>query len=914
MHAGCRAGTPDAGTARRRRDARRGGRGDPSSSCIEGASLAAVNGPNSVVVSGDAEAVAGLEAVWRAEGRRVKRLDVSHAFHSPHMEPMLTEFRAVAESLTYHAPAIPIVPTAPGSVDTPEYWVGQVREAVRFADGVSVLGDKGVTRFIEIGPDGVLSAAARGCLEGVDAIAMQRAGREGVESWWRGVADAHVCGVPVDWPSVCAEWGGRVVDLPTYAFQREHFWPEPAPSPVVAATEEDGWRYRVTWKPLPDGPLPVLRGTWRVLTRDPDGTLATWCADALRVHGAEVIVGPEHGPADGVLSLLTGDEPHPEHPLLTRGLSDTLSLVNEDGAPLWIATRGAVRVGTEDLTDPTGAGIWALGRVAALEAPRRWGGLIDLPDTLDTSTAQSLAAALAGTGEDQLAIRTGGRYGRRLAPSPTTFAQPWSPQGTVLVTGGTGALGRHVARWLAHRGTPHIVLASRRGPQAPGISEFAADLDKMGTRVTVLACDVADRSALDALLAEYPPTAVFHAAGSGDFGALAETSIDDFAAVLEAKVRGAENLDAALGDVDAFVLFSSVSATWGSGGQAAYATANAALDALAERRRARGATATSVAWGPWAGDGMAGDESTADYLRGRGLNPMDPPRAVAALARAVDQGDTCVAVADVNWARFVSTFTAARPQHLFDDLPGVVTEQAKPVPELARRLAGLSDQDLRRTLAETVRSLVAVVLGHSGAAAIDPRKAFSDLGFDSLTAVELRDHLNAATGLRLPATLVFDHPTPSALADHLYALVRGDDTRAAAVVAVAADEPIAIIGMSCRYPGGVTSAEDLWQLLAEGRDGMSAFPDDRGWDLGDASYVREGGFLHDAAYFDPAFFGISPARRWRWTRSRGCCWRRRGRCSNVPGSTRNPCGPAGPACSRAPTARITQHCSPARAT
>ncbi|MBM7769839.1 acyl transferase domain-containing protein/D-arabinose 1-dehydrogenase-like Zn-dependent alcohol dehydrogenase/acyl carrier protein [Actinokineospora baliensis] len=802
----------------------------------EGLDLAAVNSDRSIVVSGDCGIVDQFERGIGERNRRLKRLTVSHAFHSRLMDPMLDDFREVVAELSFNDPTIPLVSTAPGDPATAEYWVRQVRETVRFADAVKGLAAKGVTRFVEIGPDGVLSAAVRDQLPDAIAIPLQRANRDGVEMWWRGLAQAFVAGIPFTW----AESGQRV-DLPTYAFQRTHFWP-------VSTTN---LRYRVTWKPTTTAPA-QLTGAWHVLTDDPDSAIATWCTSALRAHGATIADGPEQ--ADAVLSLLTSTDPHPDHPVVAQGIADTLDLLRADGPPIWLATQGAVAV-DEPLAKPLAAPLWALGRVAALEHPRRWGGLVDLPAELDDSAAALLVAAIT-SGEDQLAVRASGLFARRLAPAPAEAAGQWSPQGTILVTGGTGALGHHVARWLADRGAEHLVLASRSAQEAV---DLAQELESRGARVTLAPCDVSDPVALSQLLAEHPPVSVFHAAGTGDYAPIAEADLAHFAATLNAKVAAARVL-AEYPGLDRLVLFSSVSATWGSGSQSAYSVANAALDALAE---ATGATA--IAWGPWAGAGMAGADSTADYLRKRGLNPLDPAMAIAALAQAVDQRDTCVTVADVDWARFVPSFTTARPQHLFDDLidsPAPALE-APAAPDRSH----LSEEDHRRTLLDLVRTNAATILGHADPAAVKSNQAFTELGFDSLTAVELRDRLTTATGLKLATTIVFDHPTPTALANHLLALARPKAEVGHKTISAADGEPIAIIGMACRYPGGVRSPEDLWRLVSDGRDGIGEFPADRGWDLarvydpngGDGtSYVREGAFVDGVAEFDPVFFGISP--------------------------------------------------------
>ncbi|SCF89507.1 type I polyketide synthase [Streptomyces sp. Cmuel-A718b] len=848
----------------------------------DGVDLAAVNGPASVTVSGDAEAVGGLEERLRGDGVRVKRLAVSHAFHSRLMEPMLAEFTTVAESLTYHPAQIPVLTTAPGDLATPGYWVGQIREPVRFADAVRRAHDAGVTRFLELGPDGVLSAQAGLCLAGhseVTMVPLQRSGSDGVGALFAGIAGAHVAGVRFDWGEVLGSLGGHVVDLPTYAFQREHFWAVP-PSPEETGPAD--WRYAVTWQPLPEAEQPALRGTWQVLADPdaPDHEVAAWCAETLRAHGATVVVGRTPAPDVDGLILPHDPRPHSAHPELSLGLAALLAAVQGEGAPVWVLTRGAVTTGPEEsAADPGAAQLWAMGRAAALEKPHRWGGAVDLPEELDVHAARRLAAVLTGMGEDQVAIRAEGAFGRRLAPAPVSPAEPWRPRGTTLITGGTGALGAHVARWLADRGAPHLVLAGRRGAEAPGMTDLTAELTAAGAEVTIAACDVSDRAALDELLAAHPPSAVVHAAGSGEFGTLDDVGDADIATVLAAKVTGALHLDDALqdADLDAFVLFSSVSGIWGSGSQAAYGAANAALDAIASRRAARGLPATSVAWGPWHGSGMAGSEETADYLRRRGLRTMEPAKALDALGAAVDGGDVSVVVADVEWARFIPTFTAARPQRLFDGLRVAPPQSGREEPAgtadteagsaFAARLAALGAKERRRELVELVRARVAVVLGHHDADAVDARRAFRDLGFDSLTAVELRNLLAEATGFGLPATVVFDHPTPAALADHLDDLILDVDGDRGVVASAAADEPIAIVGMACRYPGGITSPGELWQLVAEGRDGITDFPEDRGWDTArlyepdgspGTSYVREGGFLNDIAEFDARFFGISP--------------------------------------------------------
>ncbi|MGW5719453.1 type I polyketide synthase [Amycolatopsis sp. NPDC003865] len=835
----------------------------------ERVNLAAVNAPGSVVLSGDEEAVLAAAAELASRGRRTKRLSVSHAFHSVLMDPMLAEFRRVVSGVTFSAPEIPIVTGDAADLTDPEYWVRHVREPVRFADRMADLEARGVTRFVEVGPDGTLAGMA-----GVPVVAVLRAARDERESALAALAELHVRGGTPDWTALLG--GARRVDLPTYAFQHERFWltsPEagttvdtdadrfwsavehedlaaltnalevPAETPlseVVPALaawrrrqhEEslvDRWRYRVAWRPVTGPAANRLSGRWLVVGEDAGDVV-----EGLRDRGADVL----HVPA---VAALPGDEP--AGVLSTLPVAGTLALIQALGklgwsAPLWCVTRGAVSTGR---SDPLGhfeqAQVWGLGRSAAVEHPRRWGGLVDLPARLDDRGLDRLCGVLADGAEDEVAIRPAGVFARRLVRAPLSGDCPeWTMAGTVLITGGTGALGGHLARWALDRGAARVVLASRRGaidPAQPGI--------------TVVACDCADRDAVTALVASLPDlSVVVHAAGVLDDGVLDGLTPEKLDRVLRAKATSARVLHEATADRElaAFVLFSSLAGTVGSAGQGNYAAANAALDALAAYRRARGLPATSLAWGPWADAGMAADAAVRDRLRRGGLTPLDPELAVAALDRALAAGDVSVALADVDWPVYGPALTAVRPGRLLSELPEAA----------GTALVDPSDVDML-TL---VRRQVAAVLGYTEEVPAD--KSFKDLGFDSLTAVELRNRLGAATGTDLPATLVYDYPTAADLAAHLAGTSSEEPVVSRA--AVSTEDPIVVVAMGCRFPGGVRTPEDLWELLVSGRDAVSGFPADRHWDvagLAAAGVVTGGGaFVDGVTEFDPAFFGISP--------------------------------------------------------
>ncbi|MER6366752.1 SDR family NAD(P)-dependent oxidoreductase, partial [Kitasatospora sp. NPDC001527] len=682
----------------------------------------------------------------------------------------------------------------------------------------------------------------------------------------------------------------------------------------------DSWRYRIIWKPLAETTTGAPSGTWLLVT--PAGRSATCpVAEALARQGMTLLsleVGADDADREalatrirqaldgtapaGVLSLLALTEgPHQGCAELPAGFAHTLALIQALGdagidAPLWLATRGAVTTGRpESVADPLQSTVWGLGRIAALEYPQRWGGTVDLPPALDPASAARLAATLAGRhgAEQEIAVRASAAFGRRLVRAAPGGSErgTWQPGGTALITGGTGGLGRHVARWLAGNGAEHLVLVSRSGAAAPGARELEAELTELGARVTLAACDTADRDALAGLLDRLDAAgdavrSVFHTAGVLDDGVIDTLTTDRARTVLRPKVDAALHLHELTADreLTAFVLFSSFAGTLGGPGQGSYAAANAFLDALAQQRRAAGLAATSVAWGPWAGGGLV-DDATEARLRKGGMPAMAPASAIAALQQALDLGDPFVAVADIDWERLTAASPAGPTAPVLAELPEVrgardaATRSGASAggsgndsdSALARQLAGLSDGDAVQALAELVSTQVAAVLGYAGPEAVEEGRAFRELGFDSLTAVDLRNRLSAVTGMRLPVTLVFDYPSVTALARHLHTELVG--TRPAATApatgtAAVDDDPIAIVAMSCRLPGGVTNPEELWQLLDEGRDAVSGFPTDRGWDVEGrfdpdpdkpgTFYARGGGFLYDADHFDPTFFGISP--------------------------------------------------------
>ncbi|WP_433390795.1 SDR family NAD(P)-dependent oxidoreductase [Micromonospora sp. KLBMP9576] len=569
-------------------------------------------------------------------------------------------------------------------------------------------------------------------------------------------------------------------------------------------------------------------------------------------------------PEVAIFRVPTGDSAD----AVRQSLHQTLAALQEaltGAAKLAVLTRSG---------DLAGAAAWGLVRSAQTEHPDRF----VLVDTDGTEESERAVATAVATGEPQLAVREGALVTPRLTrhTPATSDGRMFDPAGAVLITGGTGTLGAALARHLVTRhGARYLVLASRRGRAAPGAAALAGELTALGAQVDVVACDAADREALAALLAglSRPLAGVVHTAGVLDDGVLESLTPDRLDTVLRPKVDAALNLHELVGDVELFVLFSSVASVVGTAGQANYAAANAFLDGLAARRRADGRAATALSWGLWAQDSAMtshlGETDLARITRG-GLLPHGVEEGLALFDAACRSAEAHLVPVAVDVAAVRAAVNPAPPLHGLAKVPRKRPSARPTGSALTRELAGRGKEERRRHLLEIVRTHIATVLAHPDANAVAVASPFRDLGFDSLTAVELRNRLNTATGLRLPATLTFDYPTPEELVEHLLGELgdRAEESVPVPVAARATDEPIVIVGMACRYPGGVRSPEELWGMLVTGRDGITGFPTDRGWrldtlfdpdpDTPGTSYVDEGGFLLDAAQFDAEFFGISP--------------------------------------------------------
>ncbi len=560
-------------------------------------------------------------------------------------------------------------------------------------------------------------------------------------------------------------------------------------------------------------------------------------------------------------------------------------------ARLVVLTHGAMPGTTATSTGPdlAGAGVWGLIRSVQMEHPDRFTLLDVEPDgpTDGTGSEGLIAAAVAlatTSGEPQIAVRDAGILVPRLVravPDPDEVGVEVSG-GTVVVSGGTGVLGGAVAEHLARvHGVSRLLLLSRAGMGAEGAAELVERLSALGAQADVAAVDVADAEALSRVLsglsASHPLTGVVHVAGVVDDGLVEDWDADRLARVWDPKATGLWNLHALTEDLPLamFTVFSSAAGVIGNPGQAGYAAANAYCDALIAHRRASGLPGISIAWSLWEQTStMTRHLGPSDLARlaALGMRPLSTPRGLALLDTATHLNHPLTIAADLD------------PSRLGSDVPAVLRALVRPVRRraavsgqatgsaLAGQLASLDAAGRFELLLGIVRTTAAAVLGHHTGSTIRADAPFKELGFDSLTAVELRNRLTTATGLRLPATMVFDYPTPHALADYLLDRLTGVANANSPVVAGTAtptdDDPIVVVSMACRFPGGVGSPEQLWDLVASGGEALGPFPDNRGWNLDGlfhpdpdhpgTTYATQGAFLYDADQFDAGFFNINP--------------------------------------------------------
>lgn len=770
-----------------------------------GLSLAAVNSPTDTVVSGDPRALERLRVLAEGRGARARMVPVDYASHSPQVESVREHLLERLGRIGPTVSEVPIISTVTGKrLDTETmdagYWYDNLRGTVNLEGAVETAHRDGHRMFVEISPHPVLTLPLQKILPEAVVLGTLQRGEDGNRSFLSSLAGAHTAGADVDWSAAFDVTQADRIPLPTYAFQRRRFWMPPR-RPVTSEFGGilDNRHYRPRWTAVP-----ALSGspTGRWLLVAGHDTDTDPPADALTRAGAEptrVEFDPAQGsgplaarlremaaehPIGGVLFLPgTKDGYEGEVPVPVQAAVSVHRAHAEADltAPLWYLTSEAVSVAGEE-TNPVRTALWGLGVSLGAERPDTWGGTVDLPDRPEPGEWDRAVSVLAQSQERQCAVRRAGTFVRRLSSHAEDTVRPWSPEGTVLVTGGLGGVGAQVARSLAEGGAEHLVLVGRRGTDSPGAPRLREELTELGARVTIEACDASDRDALDAVLAaipeERPLTAVIHAAGVLDPATADDLGHRQLESVLRAKATSARHLHELTRDLplSAFVMFSSIGALFGTAGQANYTAANAYLDGLAEHRHSLGLPATSVAWTLWRDSGMV-DARTERWFGERGAHPMSSEAAYEAMCGVVGSGDPIAVVGDIDWSRFAAPGGVVEPTSILNDL---VDGDRTQDDDLAGTVASLPREEALAELGRRVAEAAAAVLGHDGTDVVVRTGQLKNLGFDSVTSVGLRNRLAAMTGLRLPVTLAFDHPSVDAIAEHLHEQFAPDPSGAAA--------------------------------------------------------------------------------------------------------------------------------------
>ena len=884
--------------------------------------IAAVNGPKSLVLSGERSAVRAVCATLVAQGLKTKVLQVSHAFHSPLMIPMLAEFEKVASEVSYSTPKIKLISNLTGQlvgeeIASPDYWCRHILNAVQFAASMETLGQQGYQIFVEIGPKPILLGMGQANfrlpildkkLEDASTnspssetnepsnnlsskifdpkslwLPSLRPGQDDWQQLLDSLAQLYVRGVPVNWTGFDQNYPRRKVELPTYPFQRQRYWPdfganqEGAHGQVAAANSSqivkllhqgdseqlaqllaaelsedeakylpkllevlvrqhqkqleipylNNWLYEVEWqqKERERQTLAPPNGTWLILC-DRNG-VGQFLAQLLEQHGCKCLLvyaeaSYQHPDPDTwhlnpsnpqdferllqeavvscgrslckVVHLWSLETTHLEAltlPALEQaqiwGCSSALHLLqalvkHQQNPQLWLVTRGTMPVNSI-LPNPTQAPLWGLGRAIALEHPQLWGGLIDLSSSSTSdSTSDEVGALLAeitdSQGEDHLALRDSQRYVARLIPGKLGLDSIGNRQSaicnqsTYLITGGLGALGQKIARWMVEQGARHLLLTGRRSGSLDA-QETIAFLEQAGAQVLIVTADVSNPEDVSRLLQavkhSMPPLrGILHAAGVLEDGMLLGQRWENFSRVMAPKVAGAWNLHLLTQDMplDFFVCFSSVSALLGSPGQGNYAAANAFLDALAHYRRALGLPGLSINWGPWGGAGMAAGARSRERWADGGVQLIAPEQGLQVLAAILAQEVAQVGVLPIDWSKFASQLSSNVKFPLLEKLLVTAPQTEVKKSQFRQQLEAASASDQKTLLIAFIRSHLAKLLGIAPEE-IDPQINFFDLGMDSLMAVELRNSLQTSFDCSTPVSLAFDYPTLETLADYL---------------------------------------------------------------------------------------------------------------------------------------------------
>ncbi|MFP4007662.1 MAG: alpha/beta fold hydrolase, partial [Spirulinaceae cyanobacterium] len=770
-----------------------------------------LNAPRLTVISGTAQGIEDSVAAFKAKQIKTKVLNVSHAFHSPLMQPMLAEFEQLARRIEYHPPQIPLISNLTGEfvtaeIATPDYWCRHILEPVRFAQSMQVLEAQKYNCFLEIGAKSTLLAMGRQCVssEGLWLPSLHPEFGD-TEQMLSSLQQLYENGASIDWAAFDHPFSRPKIALPTYPFQRQRYWLEALDRQESGTLRLPDWFYQVEYEQLPITNDQLLitnkeqttNNKFLIFCSESETDFAETLAASCQKQGgsSEIVVLDEapqaKSPFEQFFEELTQPVTHIIY-VSDRADFDNLALDAISNAQkqahigllhlvqalsdrpqsptpqLWLITHQAQSLQPQERINLIAASLWGMGRTIALELPQLWGGMVDL-DTESRDSDEAIAAILHPQGENQIVLRQNKCYVPRLRSQspPVSTDLPIRSNATYLITGGLGSLGLKTAQWLIAKGATSLVLTGRNAPQ--NNAKIAA-LKAQGAKITCIAADVADPKAVAQLFAKIAslPTlrGIIHAAGILADNAIAQQTASQFEQVFAPKGLGAWNLHAATldYDLDFFVLYSSIAAILGSPGQSNYAAANGFLDGLARDRAALGLPALSINWSAWGQGGMA--QQQEKRLVALGLKPLAPNLAVNALAGAISSQDSQKLVIDADWQK-VAFSDGEIPPLLRDLVQLPETEETPSSPWLERLKTASPDQQIQ-ILQDYLQRQIAKAL-HLQPQQIKRERNLLDLGLDSLMLMETINQLKNDFQLLLYPREFYERPRLDALAEYIAA-------------------------------------------------------------------------------------------------------------------------------------------------
>ena len=805
---------------------------------LDKVSIAAINGPDHTVISGDGKTIDLIIEKLEKQDIKSTQLKVSHAFHSPLIDPMLKGYIEIANTMTLSSPEIPLISCVDGKLLNIEkmplnYWGRQARNSVRFLDAITTLDKQDNSIYIEIGPHPILMGMGSLCVQNKEPVWLPslRRNSDDLKTILDSVAKLYVHGIQVDIKKLLPGVRRNIIQIPRYPFRHNKFWipsqsiplfPIPAIKEDVESDELDHKYYTVSWEKESLNSFPTekgFKGSW-LLFSDQEGTgsklselielnggtsiLVTKGKEYIRNENDHYIINPKNSTdfkslfqdiksnsieLNGMVYLWGLDTPSNNELDITKltystrealeGLIFLIQMVKELDIQvlnsLKVITRGAVTINNESINGPASIAqspLWGLGRVAAIEHSEIIGGLINLAGDIESADETHLIASelLLDTTEDQVVLTKENRYVPRLLPMESFKNQPieMDSKGVYLVTGGLGALGRRVAQWLISKGANHIILTSRQGQKAKNVDMILKELSNTKVTIDILACDISKEKDVSKLFdfiesQNQKLCGLFHIAGIDNRMPIKKMNSNDLNAVLLPKVEGGWLLHNKTKNLklDHFICFSSIASIIGSEGRAHYAAANMFLDELVHLRKSKGLAATAINWGPWKDGGMASDEDLAQYehIGNLGLLPED---ALNSLDKVISSADSIqVMVANIIWSKFKPALEIRRkrPMLLKLGLQGIKTKQLseKYIPIWVEQLHSSGPTEHSKVLSTLLKQEVLDLLGFEKIDEIPSDQDFTDMGMDSLRAIEFATNIQKRLGIE-ETIIIYDYP------------------------------------------------------------------------------------------------------------------------------------------------------------